>query len=87
MILYYLLLGKYTQVCAMVTLETKLIVVSIASKEEYLSNIKPGLHCPDCGARWSPMAKWAGFVSTSANSEGTSVNNVTLPGNILSYWQ
>ena len=29
------------------------------------------------------MAKSAGFVSTSANSEGTSVNNVTLPGNIL----
>ena len=39
---------------------------------------KPGLHCPDCGARWSPMAKSAGFVSTSANGEGTSVNNVTL---------
>ena len=26
--------------------------------------LKPGLHCPDCGARWSPMAKSAGFVST-----------------------
>ena len=49
--------------------------------------IKPGLHCPDCGARWSPMAKSAGFVSTSANSEGTSVNNVTLPGNILRHRQ
>ena len=42
--------------------------------------LKPGLHSPDCGAQWSPMAKWAGFVSTSANSEVTSVNNVTLPG-------
>ena len=49
--------------------------------------IKPGLHCPDCGARWSPMAKSAGFVSTSANSEGISVNNVTLPGNILRHRQ
>ena len=49
--------------------------------------LKPGLHCPDCGARWSPMAKSAGFVSTSANSEGTSVNNVTLPGNIFRHWQ
>ena len=39
---------------------------------------------PD-GPRW--MAKSAGFVSTSANSEGTSVNNVTLPGNILIYRQ
>ena len=33
------------------------------------------------------MAKSAGFVSTSANSEGTSVNNVTLPGNILRHRQ
>ena len=49
--------------------------------------VKRGLHCPDCGARWSPMAKSAGFVSTSANSEGTSVNNVTLPGNILRHRQ
>ena len=49
--------------------------------------LKPGLHCPDCGARWSPMAKSAGFVSASANSEGTSVNNVTLPGNILRHRQ
>ena len=54
-----------------------------------LVKIKPGLHCPDCGARWSPMAKSAGFVSTSVNIEGTctSVNNVTLPGNILSHRQ
>ena len=44
------------------------------------SALKPGLHCPDCGARWSPMAKSAGFVSTSANSEGNSVNNVLFPG-------
>ena len=36
---------------------------------------------------WGPMAKSAGFVSTSANSEGTSVNNVTLPGNILRHRQ
>ena len=49
--------------------------------------LKPGLHCPDCGARWSPMAKSAGFVSTSTNSEGTSVNNVILPGNILRHRQ
>ena len=33
------------------------------------------------------MAKSAGFISTSANSEGTSVNNVTLPGNILRHRQ
>ena len=50
--------------------------------------VKPGLHCPDCGARWSPMAKSAGFVNcTSANSESASVNNVTLPGNILRHRQ
>ena len=51
------------------------------------ATLKPGLHCPDCGARWSPMAKSAGFVSTSANSAGTSVNIVTLPGNILRHRQ
>ena len=28
---------------------------------------------------WGPMARSAGFVSTSANSEGTSVNNIHLP--------
>ena len=50
--------------------------------------LKPGLHCPDCGARWPPMEKSAGFaISTSANSEGTSVNNVTLPGHILRHRQ
>ena len=54
---------------------------------EHRKCVKPGLHCPDCGVRWSPMAKSAGFVSTSANSEGTSVNNVTLPGNIIRHRQ
>ena len=29
---------------------------------------------------WGPMAKSAGFVSTSANSEGTSVKTLLFPG-------
>ena len=65
----------------------KLLMGSWGMHFTLVGDLKPGLHCPGCGARWSPMAKSEGFVSTSANSEGTSVNNVTLPGNILRHRQ